>query len=76
MVWGKDWKKVETIVKTRTSGQIRSHAQKFFLKLKNIRKKRMKFKYKKKNTSLMLPPDELELIELLKKENITSETPS
>lgn len=31
--YGKDWKKVEQYVKTRTGSQIRSHAQKFFTKL-------------------------------------------
>lgn len=33
MQYGKDWKKVEDYVKTRTGSQVRSHAQKFFGKL-------------------------------------------
>ena len=32
--FGNDWKKVQNIIKTRSSTQARSHAQKFFLKLK------------------------------------------
>ena len=33
MQHGKDWKKVEQIVRTRSGSQVRSHAQKFFNKL-------------------------------------------
>lgn len=33
MQYGKDWKRVEQYVKTRSSSQVRSHAQKFFNKL-------------------------------------------
>lgn len=33
MQYGKDWRKVEQYVKTRSSSQVRSHAQKFFNKL-------------------------------------------
>jgi hypothetical protein len=33
MQYGKDWKKVEQYVATRSSSQVRSHAQKFFNKL-------------------------------------------
>lgn len=33
MQFGKDWRKVEQYVRTRTSSQVRSHAQKFFNKL-------------------------------------------
>ena len=32
--YGNEWKKVQSIIKTRTSTQARSHAQKFFLRLK------------------------------------------
>jgi SHAQKYF class myb-like DNA-binding protein len=33
MQYGKDWKKVEQYVRTRTGSQVRSHAQKFFSRL-------------------------------------------
>lgn len=32
-MFGKNWKKIESVVKSRTGSQIRSHAQKFFNKL-------------------------------------------
>jgi hypothetical protein len=34
--YGKNWKKIETFVGTRSSTQIRSHAQKFFNKLAKL----------------------------------------
>ena len=36
--YGNEWKMVQKIIKSRTSTQARSHAQKFFLKLKNLLK--------------------------------------
>lgn len=30
---GKDWKKISSLIPTRTEQQVRSHAQKFYLKL-------------------------------------------
>ena len=33
MSYGKDWKKVEEVVGTRSGSQVRSHAQKFFNKI-------------------------------------------
>ena len=45
--YGNEWKKVRKIIKTRTSTQARSHAQKFFLRIKKniyeIQKKKIKF---------------------------------
>jgi SHAQKYF class myb-like DNA-binding protein len=38
MNYGKDWKKVEEIVATRSGSQVRSHAQKFFNKLQKKNK--------------------------------------
>ena len=34
--FGKDWKKVEAYVRTRSGSQVRSHAQKFFNKLQKV----------------------------------------
>ena len=34
LMYGNEWKKVQEIIKTRSSGQVYSHAQKFFLKIK------------------------------------------
>ena len=36
MTFGKNWKMIEEVVQTRTTAQVRSHAQKFFLKLHKI----------------------------------------
>jgi SHAQKYF class myb-like DNA-binding protein len=36
MAFGKNWKMIEEVVQTRTTAQVRSHAQKFFLKLHKI----------------------------------------
>jgi SHAQKYF class myb-like DNA-binding protein len=38
MQYGKNWKKVEEIVATRSGSQVRSHAQKFFNKLQKSSK--------------------------------------
>lgn len=37
---GKNWKLIESGVETRTTSQVRSHAQKFFLKLQKLEKER------------------------------------
>ncbi len=38
-IFGKNWKKIEDVVLTRNGAQIRSHAQKYFLKLKKAGKR-------------------------------------
>jgi len=48
-VYGKNWKKVEESVGTRTGAQIRSHAQKFFLKVEKDVKTNNKGNTKKSN---------------------------
>ena len=37
-IYGKNWKRVESFVSTRSGAQIRSHAQKFFCKLNRSEK--------------------------------------
>ncbi|CAI2385096.1 unnamed protein product [Moneuplotes crassus] len=37
-MYGKDWKKIEALVKTRNGAQIRSHAQKWFSKINKLNK--------------------------------------
>lgn len=39
--YGKNWKKVEDFIGTRSGAQIRSHAQKFFIRLTKEFKKRI-----------------------------------
>ena len=39
--FGTDWKKICPLIKTRTANQIRSHAQKFYLKLKHAKDKQL-----------------------------------
>jgi len=46
LVHGKDWKKVEEVIQSRTGSQVRSHAQKFFLKISKINKERRRHKNK------------------------------
>ena len=36
LAYGNEWKKVQQIIKTRSSTQARSHAQKFFLRVKKV----------------------------------------
>lgn len=33
-LYGKDWKKIEALIATRNGAQIRSHAQKYFIKIR------------------------------------------
>ena len=57
LLYGNNWKKVESHVKTRTSTQIRSHAQKFLIKLKKKYKINDTFN-NEKNTNFIILNDE------------------
>ena len=57
LLYGNNWKKVESHVKTRTSTQIRSHAQKFLIKLKKKYKINDTFN-NEKNTNFIIQKDE------------------
>ena len=46
LLFGNNWKKVENYVKSRTSSQIRSHAQKFLIKLNDAEEILTKYKIK------------------------------
>lgn len=48
MQYGKDWKQIDQLISTRTSTQIRSHAQKYFQKLVKQQKDQKKNKNKLK----------------------------
>jgi SHAQKYF class myb-like DNA-binding protein len=48
-LYGKNWKNVQKFVGTRTSAQARSHAQKFFLKLKTIKNNKFNFDFSNYN---------------------------
>ena len=50
MIYGNNWKMVHTIIKTRSSSQARSHAQKYFMRMK----KKIKSKYKKFNAENLI----------------------
>ena len=64
---------MEKVVKSRNGSQVRSHAQKFFIKLAKIAKERKKLK----NRELMEPSDiEREILSNFKTDSITDNTPS
>ena len=48
-LYGKNWKNVQKFVGTRTSAQARSHAQKFFLKLRTIKNNKFNFDFSNNN---------------------------
>ena len=47
--YGKNWKDVQKYVGSRSSAQARSHAQKFFLKLKTLKNPKFNFDFSNKN---------------------------
>ena len=72
MEFGKDWKEVEKIVKTRTGSQVRSHAQKYFIKLHNLQKER---KRQKSRISSELAKIEDEVLKQFTEDDISPKTP-
>ena len=58
LLFGNNWKKVEGYVQTRTSTQIRSHAQKFLIKLKKKYKINDTCLNNEKNTNFIIQNDE------------------
>ena len=59
LLFGNNWKKVEGYVQTRTSTQIRSHAQKFLIKLKKKYKINDTCLNNEKNTNFIIQNDEI-----------------
>ena len=73
MSFGKDWKKIEELVKTRNGSQIRSHAQKFILKIRKILKQRKK--HQKKHSKLAQSDAETQFLLHFRSEFICENTP-
>ena len=72
--FGNDWKKVEKYIGTRTSSQARSHAQKFFIKLKEEQKKlKISNDIDYSNSTIKSFHDALQSMTAEKKENIIKE---
>ena len=72
--FGNDWKKVEKYIGTRTSSQARSHAQKFFIKLKEEQKKsKISKDIDYSNSTIKSFHDALQSMTPEKKENIIKE---
>jgi hypothetical protein len=81
MQFGKDWRKVEQYVKTRTSSQVRSHAQKFFNKLQKApesgkerdphegRHSETEFDLEREMNNELTPSTPMELVSLIRKQS-------
>ena len=66
--FGKNWKNVQKYVGSRTSAQARSHAQKFFLKLKTMKNNKFNFDFSANNIKSLS-----DIIDVIKKENSNPE---
>lgn len=62
--FGKNWKNVQKYVGSRTSAQARSHAQKFFLKLKTMKNNKFNFDFSDNNIKSLS-----DIIDVIKKNN-------
>ena len=63
-LYGKNWKNVQKFVGTRTSAQARSHAQKFFLKLRAMKNNKFNFDFSNNNIKSLS-----DIISVIKKNN-------
>ena len=70
--FGKNWKEIQTLVSTRVCSQVRSHAQKYFIKLQKIIKDRKKQKNKH---NVQLTEIEKEILESFTLDDVTPKTP-
>ena len=66
--YGKNWKNVQNYVGSRTSAQARSHAQKFFLKLKTMKNNKFNFDFSGDNVKSLS-----DVINIIKKTNSNRE---
>ena len=66
--FGKNWKNVQKYVGSRTSAQARSHAQKFFLKLKTMKNNKFNFDFSGSNIKSLS-----DIIDIIKKNNSNPE---
>ena len=72
LIYGNEWKKVQEIIKTRSSAQARSHAQKFFLKIKkSIENRAENFKLKINEMHKMIDDIITEIIPKKYSKNLT-----
>ena len=78
--YGNEWKKVQQIIKTRTSAQARSHAQKFFLRIEKLinngKNKKSKEKTFGKIINQILPKKYAKNLTENQKEKLLSAIPS
>ena len=66
--FGKNWKNVQKYVGSRTSAQARSHAQKFFLKLKTMKNNKFNFDFSGNNVKSLS-----DIINIIQKDNSNPE---
>ena len=69
--YGKNWKQIETLVATRVCSQVRSHAQKYFIKLHKIIKDRKKQKNKQ---AMELTEIQKEVLDTFTLDDVTDKT--
>lgn len=65
--YGKNWKDVQKYVGTRTTSQVRSHAQKFLLKLKTIKYPKLNYDFSSNNIKSLF-----DIIDIIKNKSKTA----